>query len=157
MGKQKEEDLAASLNIPVEELDVGITMPDAIEKARNESMSQCRTLSIKNENQSWLQRTEIVYIHLHQKIGGRIPTGTAKLTGANINTLLGWLVQTRFIEGWIDLVECMTAGTALQSLPLAVQDLISNVNPESKVDVQRFKNRIKADGNQLKLLFQVER
>jgi hypothetical protein len=66
---------------------------------------------------------------------------------------LGWLVQTRFTEGWIDLVECMIAGTALQSLPLAVQDLFSNVNPKSKVDVQRFKNRIKVDGNQLKLLF----
>ncbi len=62
-AKQKEVDLAdASLNIPVEELDVGITMPDAIEKAHKESMSQCRTLPIKNENRSWLQRAKIIYI-----------------------------------------------------------------------------------------------
>jgi len=153
-AKRKEEVLAATLSIPVEELDVGVTMPDAIKMDCDTKMTKNRTLSITNENRSWLQRAKIVFIHLHPKIGGRIAKDTAALSSVKVNTLLGWLVQKRFILGWIDLVECMTAGTALQALPLAVQDLFSNVDPESKVCVKRFKNRIKMDdGNQLKMLF----
>jgi len=93
---------------------------------------QSRTLSITNENRSWLQRAKIVFIHLHPKIGGRIPKDTAALTSVNVNTLLGWFVQTGFKEGWIDLVECMTAGTALQSFPIAVQDLFSMLTQNLK-------------------------
>jgi hypothetical protein len=64
-AKRKEEVLAATLSIPVEELDVGVTMPDAIKMDCDTKMTKNRTLSITNENRSWPQRAKIVFIHLH--------------------------------------------------------------------------------------------
>jgi hypothetical protein len=69
------------------------------------------------------------------------------------NTLLGWLYQKKFINGWLELVEAMNARTALRALPAHVQDLFSHVDPESTVCVKRFRNRILGAANQRKMYF----
>jgi len=155
-AKEKEEALAASLSIPVEDLDVGVTSPDLMEETCHERMTKDRVLTSSYERRNWLQRAKVIFIHLHPKIGGKVPADTAALTGVNEHTLLGWLVQKKMISVWLDLVDSMTAEIALKSLPLPLQDLFSHIDPESKVCVQRFKNRLQrntGDKEQVKILF----
>jgi hypothetical protein len=66
-------------------------------------------------------------------MGGRVSADTASITGVKENALLSWLVQHKLIACCIDLVQCMTAQSALNSLPQNVQDTFCTVDPESKV------------------------
>ena len=86
-------------------------------------------------------------------MGGRVSADTVAITGVKENTLLSWLVQRKLIACWIDLVQCMTAQSALNSLPQNVQDTFCTVDPESKVCVQRYRNRLTPECQQLKSLF----
>jgi hypothetical protein len=55
-------------------------------------------------------RANIIFLHLHPKIGCKDTRRTAELTGVQERTLAGWLSQKKMIKMWADIVEDMTAG-----------------------------------------------
>jgi hypothetical protein len=55
------------------------------------------------------------------------------------------------INIWVDIVEDMTAEVALKSLPIYLQDLYANVDPESTVSAHGYRWRLANDSNQLTL------
>jgi len=138
---------------PDKEVDVGVTVPNSTTVNTDSQMSQLLRVSDKYDRRNWLQRATIVFIFLHPKIGAKNSADTAAFTGVKENTLLGWLYQKKFINGWLELVEAMNAGTALRALPVHVQDLFPHVDPESTVCVKRFRNRILGAANQRKIYF----
>jgi len=152
-AQQKEAELAASMNVSVEDLDCGVASAESDKELHEEKTARTASLTSIYERRNWLQRAKIISIHLHPKMGGRISKDTSEITGVKENMLLTWLVQPRMIAGWIDLVECMNAETAMESLPNAVKDLFCTVYPESKVCVQRYRKKMTPECQQLKILF----
>ena len=152
-AQQKEAEMAASMNVSVKDLDCGIASAESDKELHEEKMARTASLTSIYERRNWLQRAKIISIHLHPKMGGRISKDTSEITGVKENMLLTWLVQPRMIAGWIDLVECMNAETAMESLPNAVKDLFCTVYPESKVCVQRYRKKMTPECQQLKILF----
>ena len=128
---QKEAELAARLKVSIEDLDCGIASVEPPDHKCDEKISGSATLTSKYDRRNWLQRAKIIFIHLHPKMGGGVSADTAAITGVKENTLLSWLVQRKLIACWIDLVQCMTAQSALDSLPQSVQDTFCTVDPES--------------------------
>ena len=150
---RKEAELAARLKVPIEDLDCGIASVEPPDNKCDEKISGSATLTSKYDRRNWLQRAKIIFIHLYPKMGGRVSADTVAITGVKENTLLSWLVQRKLIACWIDLVQCMTAQSALNSLPQSIQDTFCTVDPESKVNVQRYRNRLTPECQQLKILF----
>jgi hypothetical protein len=50
---------------------------------------------------------------------------------------------------WVDIVEDMTAEVALKALPIYVQDLYAEVDPESSVSAHRYRQRVANARDQL--------
>ena len=67
--------------------------------------------------------------------------------------LIGWLHQKKMIRMWIDLVEDMTAATAMKALPESIRELCFNVDPESKVVANHFRNRVNFAANPLTVYY----
>jgi hypothetical protein len=57
------------------------------------------------------------------------------------------------IKMWVDLVEDMTAGTAMKALPEHIRDTYFDIDPESKVLATRYRNRIKYATNPLNVYY----
>jgi len=131
-AQQKEAELAASMNVSVEDLDCGVASAESDKELHEEKTARTASLTSIYERPNWLQRAKITFIHLHPKMGGRISKDTSDITGVKENMLLTWLVQPRMIAGWIDLVECMNMETAMESLPNAVKDLFCTFDQNLK-------------------------
>ncbi len=114
--------------------------------------SMCRVLTATYNKRDWLMRANIIFLHLHPKIGNKDTRRTAELTGVQERTLAGWLSQKQMIKMWADIVEDMTAGVALQALPPHLQDVFHDVDPESTVSVAKYRKRIGSNNN-IKLIF----
>jgi len=54
---------------------------------------------------------------------------------------------------WVDLVEDMTAGTAMKALPEHIRDTYFDIDPESKAIATRYRNRIKYATNPLNVYY----
>ena len=78
---------------------------------------------------------------------------TCALTGVKERTLSGWLTQKKMIKMWVDIVEDMTAVTALKSLPASVQDVYINVDPESTVSAHKYRRRLPDLGSNLNVYY----
>jgi hypothetical protein len=55
---------------------------------------------------------------------------------------------------WVDLVEDLTAEVALKSLPPHIQDLFMDVDLESQVSAQRYRQRLQVEAkNNLQIFY----
>lgn len=118
-----------------------------------EKVASVASYSSKQEHRTWLQRSHIIFLHLHPRIGRKCIATTSDLTGVNSHTLVGWLHQKSMIKMWVDLVEDMTAGTAMKALPEHIRDTYFDIDPESKVLATRYRNRIKYATNPLNVYY----
>jgi hypothetical protein len=139
-AQQKEAELAAIMNVSVENLDCGVASAESVKEVHDEKMARTASLTSSCERRNLLQQAKIIFIRLHPKMGGRISKDTSEITGVKENTLLTWLVQPKMIARWIDLAECMNLETAMDSLPNTVRELFCTVDPDSKVCVNRKKS-----------------
>jgi hypothetical protein len=119
----------------------------------NEKMPSTRALSAKYVGRTWKQRAVIIFIFLHPRMGQRNLGVTCALTGVKERTLSGWLTQKKMIKMWVDIVEDMTADTALRSLPASVQDVYINVDPESTVSAHKYRRRLPDLGSNLHVYY----
>lgn len=154
-AEQKEEALALKLNCNVKDIDTGVRTSSDAEVHAERKVSKSRRLTDSYDNRNWLQRAKIVFLFLHPKIGAKNSADTAAFTGVNENTLLGWVYQKKMIAMWLDLVESMDAGTALEALPAPIKDMFSHVDPDSMVSVEKYRKQLNGGSstNQLKILF----
>jgi len=103
-----------------------------------------------------LEATRRYYFHffLHPRIGQKNLEVTCSLTGVKERTLSGWLCQKKMITMWVDLVEDLTAEVALKSLPPHIQDLFMDVDLESQVSAQRYRQRLQVEAkNNLQIFY----
>jgi len=121
-----------------EEVDVAVIQP--------------RSLTAKLISRTWIQRSFIIFIHLHPQMGNKDLEYTCSLTGVKGNTLLGWLLKPKMMECWINIVASMKASDTLKSLPSNLQDCFNEVDGSSVVCLRHYRNRIKP-GNQPKIIF----
>ena len=54
---------------------------------------------------------------------------------------------------WVDLVEDLTAGTAMNALPDNIQEIYFDVDTESKVLATRYRNKITSASSSLKVYY----
>lgn len=139
----------------MKDIDTGVRTSSDAEVHAERKVSKSRRLTDSYDNRNWLQRAKIVFLFLHPKIGAKNSADTAAFTGVNENTLLGWVYQKKMIGMWLDLVESMDAGTALEALPAPIKDMFSHVDPDSMVSVEKYRKQLNGGSstNQLKILF----
>ncbi len=152
-AQQKEAELAAKLNVDVQDLDVGITSKSTMVNILPTQVSNFRRISDSYDRRNWLQRAAVVFLFLHPQIGAKSSADTASFTGVNENTLLSWIYQKQLIAGWLDVVAAMDARTAIAALPAPIQDLFSHVDPDSTVCVDYYRKKINACSKQTQFLF----
>jgi hypothetical protein len=63
------------------------------------------------------------------------------------------LHQKKMIQMWVDLVEDLTAGTAMNALPDNIQEIYFDVDTESKVLATRYRNKITSASSSLKVYY----
>jgi len=98
---------------------------------------------------------QFLFLFIYPKISQKNLEVACSLTGVKERTLSGWLCQKKMILMWVDLVEDLTAEVALKSLPPHIQDLFMDVDLESQVSAQRYRQRLQVGAkNNLQIFYE---
>ena len=96
---------------------------------------------------------QFLFLFIYPKISQKNLEVACSLAGVKEQTLSGWLCQKKMILMWVDLVENMTAEVALKCLPPHIQDLFMDVDLDSQVSAQRYRQWLQVGAKNKRLLY----
>jgi hypothetical protein len=148
-------ELAEQHKIHVEELNLPVHVEDTDYADADVRVAQTRSLTSKNcRHISWIQCSYIIYMHLHQNIGGNDIGHTYKLTGVNNNIFVGWLSKPSLLSCWLPLVASIKPTDLLNVFPSKFQECFNIIDNTSQVSLKQYHQiASKAKGTQSKILF----
>ena len=154
-ARQKALELAEQNQVTVEELDLPIRY--LLQEGANEngdiSVVKPRSLTPKNCARTWIQRSFIIFIHLHPALGNQDVDYTCRLTGVKSNTLLGWLSKPEMVSCWYHVVASIRACDVLAAMPKPFREIFADIDENSTVPIKRFERKAKRNQGQLKIVF----
>lgn len=152
-------ELAQEQKISVDDLDLPVKWSKNQEPLSNASVNTAvvkpRSLSPQQCHRSWFQRSFIIFMYLHPRIGCKDVDFTSALTGVKKNTLIGWLSKPNLISCWLPIVASYKASDIVGALPGEYKEIFQDiVNGNSQVSLTTFAQKAKkAKGTQLKISF----
>jgi len=162
-ARQRALEVAKALNVDEDYINVDDDYIDLPVRSKVESLTTVfadvsvalpRSLTGKIISRSWIQRAYILFIYLHPRMGNKDLDYTCQLTGVKGNTLLGWVRKSEMMQCWVPIVSALTANEVLRVLKPEFQECFQDIQGESTVCVNRYKNKIKkSDGCQLNIVF----
>jgi len=120
-ARKKAFELAEEHQVEVDELDLPINffsqLKSATDGGTDKSVVKPRSLTPKSCPRTWIQRSYIIFIHLHPALGAQDAKFTSTLTGVKINTLKGWLTKPIMVSCWLPKVSSLKARNVLSPMP----------------------------------------
>lgn len=153
-ARERALELAKEHQIQVDELDLPVASKSDSDDEGQDRLSKSRSLTPKNCKRSWIQRSYIIYMHLHPNIGRGDMEYTCALVGVNQNTLSGWLTKPSLISCWLPIVSSFNVHDVLNVLPEKYQNTFVDIDGSTILDLQKYERLARKDeGVQLKISF----
>ncbi len=149
-------ELAEEHQVEVDDLDLPINWSSQViqvNDASAKSVVHPRSLTPKYCGRSWIQRSYILFIHLHPAIGADDVSFSSKLTGVKENTLIGWLSKPEMVSCWLPVVESLKASDVLGAMPPMYRDCFQDIDKDSTVSLTAFKKKANRFKGQLQINF----
>jgi hypothetical protein len=138
-------ELAEEHQVEVDELDLPINffsqLKSETDGGTDKSVVKPRSLTPKKCPRTWIQRSYIIFIHLHPALGAQDAEFTGTHTRVKINTLKGWLTKPIMVSCWLPVVSSFRACNVLSAMPPMYRDCFQEVDEDSTVSVKKFKRR----------------
>jgi len=157
VARKKALELAEEHQVEVDELDLPINffsqLKSETDGGTDKSVVKPRSLTPKKCPRTWIQRSYIIFIHLHPALGAQDAEFTGTHTRVKINTLKGWLTKPIMVSCWLPVVSSFRACNVLSAMPPMYRDCFQEVDEDSTVSVKKFKRKANRFKGQMQINF----